>query len=114
MSEPLAPLHRDVGCRKNMMWATGLDPSIAIDDFQASLKQHGFIEGRGGIADKLSVYDHGSTGHRVVFVHRSGRIQIRLDALTRHEDRVAAAKEVYDVLLAATQAAARNSNEATA
>lgn len=114
MSEPLAPLHRDVGCRKNMMWATRLDPSIAIDDFLAALQQHGFIEGIGGVANKLSVYDHGSSGHRVVLVHRSGRIQIRLDALTRHEDRVDAARQIYDVLLAATLDAARTTNEATA
>ena len=98
MTEPLAPLTRDVGCRKDMMWATRLNPAVPVAELLAGLEREGFGKGAGAIPGRLAVFDQSDTGHRVIFVPRTGRIQIRLDALTRHEERVEAARVVYDIL----------------
>lgn len=116
MVHTLAPLTRDVGCRKDMMWATKLEcatqqPAAAVADFLRALERHGFTAGAGGIPGRLVVYDHDTTGHRIVIVEQSGRIQIRLDALTRHEARPKSARAIYQILeLAASEAAGVHSS----
>ncbi len=80
------------------MWATHLNPDVSIAELLAGLEREGFGKGAGAIPGRLAVYDQSDTGHRVIFVPRTGRIQIRLDALTRHEERVECARVVYDIL----------------
>jgi hypothetical protein len=111
--EPIAVLRRDVCCRKNMLWATSLDKSVSHEAFARALEQVGFVRAAGAspIAG-LSVFDHGDTGHRVIYVARTGRIQIRLDPLTSHEDRARAAEQIYELLRAASRAACQSSDGA--
>lgn len=111
--EPIEELRPDVACRKNMLWATALDKSVANEAFARELERVGFVRAAGAspIAG-LSVFDHGGTGHRVIHVARTGRIQIRLDPLTSHEDRRGAAKEIYKLLRAACLAACQSSDSA--
>jgi hypothetical protein len=108
--EPIEALRRDVGCRKNMLWATALDKSVSDEAFTRALEQQGFARAAGAspIAG-LGVFDHGDTGHRVIHVARTGRIQIRLDPLTSHEDRSRAAEEIYELLRAASRVASQSS-----
>ena len=88
------------------MWATRLHPDVSVIRFMESLERHDFATGAGVLPERLAVYDQAKTGQRIIFVYRTGRIQIRLDALTRHEERVEAARCVYDVLRRATFEAA--------
>jgi hypothetical protein len=113
--EPIAELRRDVCCRKNMLWATSLDKSVSNEEFARALEQVGFVRAAGAspIAG-LSVFDHGGTGHRVIHVARTGRIQIRLDPLTSHEDRSRAAEQIYELLRAACRVACESSDSAAA
>jgi hypothetical protein len=113
--EPIAALRRDFCCRKNMLWATSLEKGISEEAFARAMALQGFVRAAGAspIAG-LSVFDHGNTGHRVVYVARTGRIQIRLDPLTSHEDRTHAAEQLYELLRAASRAASQSSDSAAA
>lgn len=108
--EAIAALRRDVCCRKNMLWATSLDKGVPEGAFARELERLGFARAAGAspIAG-LSVFDHGDTGHRVIHVARTGRIQIRLDPLTSHDDRARAAEQIYELLRAASRAASQPS-----
>lgn len=103
MSGPIEPLIRDFCCRANMLWGTKLDSTVEEPSFLAALGDHGFSQAP-GVIPGLHVLDHQS-GHRLVYVTRTGRLQLRLDPLTRHEERVAAAHELYQVVRRATFAA---------
>lgn len=111
--EPLAVLRRDVCCRKNMLWATALDKAVSVEAFARALARQGFVQAAAAspIAG-LNVFDHGGTGHRVIHVARTGRIQIRLDPLTSHEDRARAAEQIYELLRVASRAASQLSGGA--
>lgn len=111
--EPIKALRRDVGCRKNMLWATALDKGVSVEAFTYALEQHGFARAAGAspIAG-LGVFDHGDSGHRVIHVARTGRIQIRLDPLTSHDDRARAAEQIYELLRAASRVASESSGNA--
>jgi hypothetical protein len=111
--EPIAVLSRDAGCRKDMLWATSVDKSVSDEAFARALAQQGFVRvaGASSIAG-LNVFDHGDTGNRVVHVARTGRIQIRLDPLTSHEDRARAAEQIYELLRAASRVASQSSGSA--
>jgi hypothetical protein len=111
--EPIAALRRDVCCRKNMLWATSLDKGVSEEAFSRALERLGFVRAAGAspIAG-LSVFDHPGTSHRVIHVARTGRIQIRLDPLTSHEDRSRAAEQIYELLRAASRAACQPSGSA--
>jgi hypothetical protein len=113
--EPLAELRRDFCCRKNMLWATALGQGVSEQAFIQALERHGFTRAAGAspIAG-LSMFEHGTTGHRVVYVARTGRIQIRLDPLTSHEDRTQAAEQLYELLRAASREASEFSDSAAA
>lgn len=113
--EPLAPLRRDSCCRKNMLWATSLDQRVSRDDFAQALERHGFRSAIGAASVAgLGVFEHGGSGHRVIHVARTGRVQIRLDPLTSHEDRTRAAEQLYDLLRAASREASRSPGEGAA
>ena len=86
-----------------MLWGTKLDDSIDEASFVEALERQQFVEATGTspIAG-LHIFDHGVTGHRIIYVARTGRIQIRLDPLTSHEDRVRAAEQLYELLCRAS------------
>ncbi len=90
-----------------MLWATALDKDITVERFATALQRHGFTPAAGAspIAG-LHIFDHEVTGHRVIHVARSGRIQIRLDPLTDHDDRPGTAAELYELLVSASHEAA--------
>lgn len=113
--EPIAALRRDFCCRKNMLWATSLEKGISEEAFARALERHGFVRAAGAspIAG-LSLFEHGNSGHRVVYVARTGRIQIRLDPLTSHEDRTHAAEQLYELLRAASREASQSSDATAA
>ncbi len=89
-----------------MLWATRLDDSISTEAFTQALECHQFAAASGGAAVAgMYMYEHSHTRHRVIYIARTGRIQIRLDPLTRHPDRAEAAKAIYDLLYAASEQA---------
>ena len=89
-----------------MLWASKLDDSISEEAFAPALERQQFVRAAGTspIAG-LCIFDHSPTGHRLIYVPRTGRIQIRLDPLTSHEDRVRAAEQLYDLLRHASEEA---------
>jgi hypothetical protein len=93
-----------------MLWGTQLDTSIPETVFFRALEQQAFVKAAGAspIAG-LYIFDHRVTGHRVIYIPRTGRIQIRLDPLTGHDDRVQAAEQLYGLL----QLASREAREQT-
>lgn len=85
-----------------MLWATSLAQSVSANAFVEALGRHGFQPATGAPPiGGLRVFEHGETGHRVIYVARTGRIQIRLDPLTSHDDRTRAAEVLYEHILAA-------------
>lgn len=102
-ADALAPLRRDFCCRKNMLWATSLSTEFASEPFIEALERRGFRSVQDGPRiGGLAIFEHGETGHRVVYVARTGRMQIRLDPLTSHDDRAAAAEYLYEQLRGAS------------
>lgn len=91
-----------------MLWASKLDASVPEDAFAEALERQQFVKAAGTspIAG-LCVFDHGVTGHRLIYIPRTGRIQIRLDPLTSHEDRVRAAEQLYELLRRASEEASK-------
>jgi len=101
---PVTPLQRDHCCRADMLWGTHVHEAVPADQFIKALVDMGFFAGAGSIPG-LSVFDHQPSGHRVVYIARTGRVQIRIDPMTGHDDRVGAAHAIYDLIRSAAVAA---------
>lgn len=89
-----------------MLWGTHVHASVSVEAFLLALQRHGFVPGPGTTIAGLEVLDHGDSGHRVVYIPRTGRLQIRLDPLTRHDDRIEAANRLYKLVRVAAFEAA--------
>lgn len=93
----------DAGCRNQMLWRCDLvealptaalvsalgDPALGNDVFHDTSQS---------VPGLLVIVQQRATGHQIVFVPRTGRLQIRLDGLTPVEERESAAAELYEVL----------------
>lgn len=84
-------LRRDPSCLKDLVWRVEL-PGVDLEALAGRLMDAGWVE-RSRIPALRDLHD--PDGHAVLFVPRTGRIQIRLHYLVRPEDRAAAAKLVY-------------------
>jgi len=94
---PCSPLVPDIGCRQQMLWRTELNPTYGADEFRAALIKAGLHdETLASCRTLIWTFAHPDSEYQLVFVPRTGRIQIRLGAITQHADRVPAAKRVYD------------------
>lgn len=94
----LEDLVRDVGCRADLLWRCDLHREESSSDFLAALRRAGFDDAASSGLTGLEVLEEQRTGHRLVMVTRTGRIQLRLAAETRHERRVAEARRLYAVM----------------
>lgn len=89
---------RDVGCRADLLWRCDLlDPAQTAAWIDLAVAS-GFE--RIPAASKLgvAVLEAPASGHRVVAVVRTGRLQIRLDAMTPKPQRVQQASQLFDRL----------------
>ncbi len=88
----------DPGCSRGLLWrvhvAPGLDPSVADRRFRAA----GFerVRAAGGV-----VFYEDGRGDALVFVPRTGRVQIRLHYLVPHAERDELARAVGGAILRA-------------
>ncbi len=99
MNEAAAtPLAIDVGCRNHMLWRCDVTPSFSACAVERILEAGAKDVGPPGIP-ALRMFEHPDAGHRIVFVERTARVQLRLDALTPHAKREAAARALYDWLV---------------
>ena len=80
------------------MWRCDLAEAARTPAFVDAVVASGFsrVSERMGV----SVLEQDGSGHRVIVVLRSGRVQVRLDALTPHETRIEAAQRLYERLAA--------------
>lgn len=112
----LSPLVADAGCRKGMLWRADLTEEVLPEVLVATLLDPTLMDGDVFVATRqcvgavLFILEHTASGHQVVVVPRTRRLQIRLDGLTPRAERAAAAQNLYAVL---TRATALDPNQAT-
>lgn len=90
----VTPLTIDVGCRNRMLWRCDVAPRLSACAADRILGAGAKDVGPAGIP-ALRMFEHPRLGHRIVYVARTSRVQLRLDALTPHDDREAAAQALY-------------------
>ncbi|MEQ8276548.1 MAG: hypothetical protein RMA76_19935 [Deltaproteobacteria bacterium] len=85
----------DRGCRNQILWECGLSPTLHAEDFVARVLAAGARDvGPPGIPS-LRMFEAPEGGHRLVFVPRTSRLQLRLDAMTPQGTRVDAARALH-------------------
>ncbi len=97
-------LIRDVGCRANLVWRCDLLEAADATGFVSAATATAFEAVPDASRMGLQVLAEPGTGHRVVVVLRTGRVQIRLDALTDADARVMEGRRVFERLREATHA----------
>lgn len=86
---------KDVGCRANLVWRCDLASAQHSAAFVDSATSGAFAAVHGATRLGVAVFEEPNTRHRVVVVLRTGRVQVRLDALTPQDARVAEARRVF-------------------
>lgn len=94
-ARPCSALVPDVGCRRQMLWRTSLDSSFGAPLFCRAVVEAGLRDVGPARPTLVATFEEVHTGHRLVFVPRTGRIQLRLGALTPHAQRRDAAHRFY-------------------
>jgi hypothetical protein len=107
----LSPLVPDAGCCKQVLWRCDLPRDSAAEHLVAALRDptimadDAFTETPQSVAGLLDILEHRQSGHHVVVVRRTGRLQIRLDGLTPPPARLPAARAVYEIVARACRSA---------
>jgi hypothetical protein len=89
---------RDVGCRANLMWRCDLEDPRRTEAFVDTATADVFVAVPDATRMGVAVFEEPNSGHRVVVVLRTGRVQVRLDALTPADARVDEARRVFERL----------------
>ncbi len=90
---------RDAGCRANLVWRCDLVDARHAARFVEAATQAAFELVPGATRMGVAVFEEARSGHRVLVVLRTGRVQVRLDALTDPDTRVDEARRVFDRLV---------------
>ncbi|MGH1348316.1 MAG: hypothetical protein ACRBN8_42570 [Nannocystales bacterium] len=91
---------RDVGCRADLLWRCDLVDGTQTAAWVALATAAGFSSVPGSSRLGVAVLEEPGSGHRIVAVLRTGRLQIRLDAMTPKPTRVLQARRLFDRLRA--------------
>ncbi|MCA9648839.1 MAG: hypothetical protein KC501_02970 [Myxococcales bacterium] len=91
-------LRRDHGCMHDLQWRLDLPPGLGTEGLERRLAGHGFVAKAPGPG--VLVFD-GCSGHVLVIVPRTGRVQIRVDCGVPRERRPRVAAELAQMLAAA-------------
>lgn len=87
---------RDVGCRADLLWRCDLlDPTQTAAWIDVAVAA-GFARVPGSSRLGVVVLEAPDSDHRIVVVLRTGRLQIRLDAMTTKTARVTQAQQLFD------------------
>ena len=89
---------RDVGCRANLMWRCDLEDPLRTAAFVDTATSQTFVAVPEATRMGVAVFEERDSGHRVVVVLRTGRVQVRLDAMTPADARVEEARRVFERL----------------
>ncbi len=85
----------DRGCRNRILWRCGLSPDLTPEEFVERVLAAGARDvGPPGIPS-LRMFEPPAAAHRLVFVPRTSRLQLRLDALTPQDTREDAARALH-------------------
>ncbi len=103
---------RDVGCRADLLWRCDLVDGAQTPAWVEFVATAGFSSVPGSSRLGVAVLEDPSSGHRIVAVLRTGRLQIRLDAMTPKPARVQQARELFDRLRALGSQSERSPAEA--
>lgn len=94
----LSELVRDVGCRRDLLWRCDLAGLIEPAAFVDALLTEGFADVGQTRRFGLVVLEEPASGHRVVVVLRTGRVQLRMDASCPHAARTGESQRLHAVL----------------
>jgi len=89
---------RDVGCRADLLWRCDLVDGAQTAAWLELATAAGFSSVPGSSRLGVDVLEEPTSGHRIVAVLRTGRLQIRLDAMTPKTERVQQARELFERL----------------
>lgn len=89
---------RDVGCRADLLWRCDLLDATQTVAWLALAASAGFSSIPGSSRLGVAVFEDPRSGHRIVAVLRTGRIQLRLDAMTPKSERVQQAQKLFERL----------------
>lgn len=89
---------RDVGCRADLIWRCDLEEPARSAAFVDTATADAFVAVPAATRMGVAVFEEPATGHRVLVVLRTGRVQVRLDAFTPATDRVDEAHRVFERL----------------
>ena len=89
---------RDVGCRADLLWRCDLVDGTQTAAWVEFATAAGLTSVPGSSRLGVAVLEEPTSGHRVVAVLRTGRLQIRLDAMTPKSARVQQARQLFDRL----------------
>lgn len=89
---------RDVGCRADLMWRCDLEDPQRTAAFVDTATSDAFVAVPDASRMGVAVFEERDSGHRVVVVLRTGRVQVRLDAMTPATARVDEAQRMFERL----------------
>lgn len=105
-------LARDIGCRADLLWRCDLLDAAQTAAWVELATAAEFSSVPGSSRLGVAVFEDPQSGHRIVVVLRTGRVQIRLDAMTPKAKRVSQARVLFERLRALHPQAQRASAEA--
>ena len=91
---------RDIGCRADLLWRCDLLDGSQTAAWVELATAAEFTSVPGSSRLGVAVFEDPQSGHRIVAVLRTGRVQIRLDAMTPKAQRVSQARALFERLRA--------------
>lgn len=91
-------LTRDIGCRADLLWRCDLLDGTQTAEWVELATAAEFTSVPGSSRLGVAVLQDRRSGHRIVAVLRTGRVQIRLDAMTPRAQRASQARELFERL----------------
>jgi len=89
---------RDIGCRADLLWRCDLLDATQTAAWVELATAAEFTSLPASSRLGIAVFEDPQSGHRIVAVLRTGRVQIRLDAMTPKAQRVPQARGLFERL----------------
>jgi hypothetical protein len=86
-------LRKETSCFNNLRWRVYIDNDVSLEYFIKQLSSIGYCEKNHPLFPKIVEMKH-ETGHGIIFVPKTNRIQIKLDIESDEDSRIQNAKDI--------------------